>query len=237
MSSKNILYLILARGGSKGLPGKNIKPFCGKPLISWSIETLRAVNHKGDIVLSTDCNMIAKVGKEYGAEVPFIRPDSLASDTSTSMDAINHAIEFLKKENRIYDLLVLIEPTSPLRDTEDIDSAIETLIKSDSGESIVGVAKTECAHPDFLVSIGKEGITKKYVQQNGVKRRQDLEDLYFYEGSFYITKIDSLKRNNGFYHDKTLGFVIPKWKSIEIDDLYDFIMCEALMKAKLDNKL
>lgn len=237
MSNKKILYLILARGGSKGLPGKNIMPFCGKPLISWSIETLKVVKNNGDIVLSTDCEKIAKVGKEYGAEVPFMRPNNLATDTSSSIDVINHAIKFLKKENRVYDILVLIEPTSPLRDPEDIDKAIKTLIESKAGESIVGIGKTECAHPDFLVSIGENNLTKKYIQQDAVKRRQDIEDLYFYEGSFYITTIDSLNRNNGFYHEKTLGFVIPKWKSIEIDDIYDFIMCEALMKAKLDNKL
>lgn len=235
MHSKKILYLILARGGSKGLPGKNIKDFCGKPLISWSIETIKNTQASGDIVISTDSQEIANIAKEYGAEVPFIRPDFLAEDTSTSMDAIFHALEYLESRNRMYDLIVLIEPTSPLREAKDIDNAITTLLESDNGESIVSISKTECQHPDFLISLGENNITKKFIEQKGVKRRQELNDLYFYEGSFYISTIKSLKENKGFYHEKTIGYPLPKWKSLEIDDIYDFVMCEALMKAKLNN--
>ena len=107
---------------------------------------------------------------------------------------------------------------------------------SKKGESIVGVCLTECAHPDFLVRLDANHSIDPYVNKSVAKRRQDIEDLYFYEGSFYISTIQSIIQNEGFYHKKTLGFKIPKWKSLEIDDIYDFIMCESLMKAKLDNK-
>ena len=230
----NVLYIIPARGGSKGLPQKNIKLLCGKPLISWSIETGIASKQKfpGRVLVSTDDSKIADVAVKYGAEVPFLRPDELAQDTTPSMDVVLHAINFFQSKGEEFDLVVMLEPTSPQRDANDIIGAIELLITTPTAESVVGVSQTESAHPAFLVSI-KNGFIFPYGKQAiQVVRRQDIDELFFFEGSMYVSKTESLVKRKSFYHEKTLGYVMPKWKSFEVDDTVDFIIIESLMNAK-----
>lgn len=141
--NKTFLAIIPARGGSKGLPGKNIKELCEKPLIAWSIEAGLRSKCLDEVMVTTDCKNIAGVSKQYGASVPFLRPDELASDTATSFDAIKHTIEYYKNElNKEFDYIVLLEPTSPLRESSDINKAIEVLLDSDA-DSIVGICRTE----------------------------------------------------------------------------------------------
>ena len=231
--NKTFLAIIPARGGSKGLVGKNIKELCAKPLIAWSIESGLKSKYIDEVVVSTDYEEIANIAKEHGANVPFLRPTYLANDTSTSFDAIKHTIEFYKDElNQEFDYIVLLEPTSPLREFEDIDSAIEKLLLS-SAEAIVGICKTEDQNPAFLVHKDNNDFIAGYVDKDmKVKRRQDIEDVYFFEGTIYISKTDMLLKKQTFYHEKTIGYEVPKYKSLEIDDIYDFIMVEAIMKYK-----
>lgn len=229
--NKRILAVIPARGGSKGLPGKNIKMLTGKPLVAWSIEQALASSYIDMVVVSTESPKIASIARRYGAQVPFLRPRELATDKAKSIDVVLHAIDFFESKGNIFDIVVMLEPTSPLRETKDVDRAIEVLISNRTAESIVGIAKVEAVHPAFLVKLEK-GFLRSYLKAFKVLRRQELDDLYFYEGSLYISYSSSLKHRKRFYHNKTLGYIMPKWKSFELDDYTDFIIIESLMKAK-----
>ena len=231
--NKTFLAIIPARGGSKGLPGKNIKELCGKPLIAWSINAGLKSKYLDEIIVSTDYKNIADIAKKHGASIPFLRPDDLASDTATSFDTVKHAIDYYGNElNREFDYVVLLEPTSPLREDSDIDNAIEKLLNS-SADSIVGISKTEDQNPAFLVNKDNKDFVAGYTNKNmKVLRRQDVEDVYFMEGTIYISKVNVLLEEKTFYHQNTIGYEVPKYKSLEIDDLTDFIMVEAMMKHK-----
>ena len=230
---KSFLAIIPARGGSKGLPGKNIKKLHGKPLIAWSIEAGLKSKYLDEVVVSTDYQNITDIAKEYGASVPFLRPDYLASDTATSFDAVKHTIDFYKDElKKEFDYIVLLEPTSPLREVGDIDLAIEKLLNSNA-ESIVGISKTEDQNPAFLINKDKNEYISGYENKDmKVLRRQDINDVYFFEGTIYISEINTLLEKETFYHENTIGYEVPKYKSLEIDDMDDFIMVEAIMNYK-----
>ncbi|MGE5490533.1 MAG: cytidylyltransferase domain-containing protein [Actinomycetota bacterium] len=233
IDGKRVLGLIPARGGSKGLPGKNIRPLCGKPLIAWSIEQGRASACVDAVVVSTDSQEIADVARTYGAEVPFLRPAHLAADTSPTIDAVIHALDFLAAEGREFDIVALLETTSPLRDVSDIDEAVAALVSTPGAESIVGVAQVEGAHPDFLTTMDR-GFLRPYRQVGMVaKRRQELEALFYPEGTIYVSYAESLRRRRSFYHEATLGHVGDRYKAFEIDELCDAIAVEALLAAKL----
>lgn len=231
--NKKILAIILARGGSKGLPGKNIKEICGKPLIAWSINAAKESKFIDKLMVSTDSKEILKISNKYGANVPFLRPDCLSNDLVSSFDALEHAITFCKEElNETYDYIVLLEPTSPLRTSLDIDNAIEKLIKSNA-DSIVGICKTEDQNPAFLIKKDNNDFISSYVNSEMKSiRRQDIEDVFFFEGTIYISRTEVLLDKKTFYHENTIGYEVPKYKSLEIDDIDDFIMVEAIMKYK-----
>lgn len=232
-----VLFIILARGGSKGLPNKNILPLLGKPLIAYSIECGLKSKFCSDLIVSTDDSKIAEVAKLYGAKVPFFRPAHLSNDTAKSADAVLHAIDFQEQIGMTYDLIALLEPTSPLRDTKDIDDGIERLLSHPKAESCVSVTLNESAHPTFLFYKSEDDIINSFMTQDNVIRRQDLQKLYYPEGSFYVVKTDTFKKVHTFYIDHlTLGMELPKWKSFEIDTLEDFIIVEAIMNAKINNQ-
>lgn len=231
IDGKTIIAIVPARAGSKGLPSKNIKLFCGRPLIAWSIEAGLGSQYIDEVMVSSDSEDISNIAREFGANVPFIRPIELASDTATSIDVIRHAINFYSnKLHKKYEYVVLLEPTSPLRTKEDIDNAIRCLVANKQATAIVGVCKTESQNPAFLVKKNTNNFLVSYENSEiKILRRQDINDVYFLEGSVYISETAILLKKDTFYHENTLGFEFPKWKSIEIDDLDDFIMAEALM--------
>jgi CMP-N,N'-diacetyllegionaminic acid synthase len=231
------LTIITARGGSKGIPGKNIKPLLGKPLIGWTIEQAKESENGKNIFVSTDDPGIALVAESFGIKVPFLRPAHLARDTSPSIDSLLHVIEQYEEKNEFFDFIILLEPTSPLRDSRDIDKALQILEDHPEAESIVGVSKVEGAHPAFLVKKSASGMLLPFTDEFKVMRRQDLDELYFFEGSLYISRTSALKEKKTFYHEKTLPYVVPKWKSFEIDDPEDFLIIESLMQAKLNGIL
>lgn len=234
---KNILGLIPARGGSKGLPRKNIKPLLGKPLIAWTIEQALTSKYLDKVVVSTDDKEIADISKKYGADVPFIRPKELAKDNSMTIDVILHVLNWFEKAGQRFDYLALLEPTSPLREKDDIDKCIELLIDNKVGKSIISVSRFECVHPEFNVIIDrKSGFIKKVNGTTKFKilRRQDLTDIYFFDGTIYISEISTLKTIKTFYHEFSIAYVVPRWKSLEIDELSDLICAEALLKFKLN---
>lgn len=230
---KKFIAIIPARSGSKGLPDKNIKILNGKPLIAWSIETALECKYIDEVVVSTDSQKYAGISKEYGANVPFIRPVEYATDTASRKEVIEHTINFYKQNGKKFDYIVFLEPTSPLRTVDDLNIAIEQLMENKNGaESIVGVCELESFHPAFLIKL-QNGFLEflDSNQQSKVLRRQDLETFYFYEGSLYISDVDKYLQKE-FYHNKTIGYVVPRWKSLEIDEIEDFIMIEAIMKYK-----
>ena len=233
----NLLFVIPARGGSKGLPKKNIKQIAGKPLLQWSAEAaLKAAEKLGNskVVLSTDDNDIASLGKALGLEVPFMRPDELSNDTAASIDVVLHALDHYQRDGFNPDYVFMIEPTSPQRDANDLINSFHHLLQKESegAESLVGVCKTESCHPLFLTHL-KNGFLEPYSNKEfKVYRRQEIDSVYFFEGSMYLSKVSSLKGRRSFYHDKTLGYEMQKWKSFEIDDMVDFIVVEQLLIAR-----
>jgi N-acylneuraminate cytidylyltransferase/CMP-N,N'-diacetyllegionaminic acid synthase len=229
IGNARVLGLIPARGGSKGLPGKNIRPLCGKPLIAWTISAAKAASCIDRIVVSTDDAAIAEVARRAGAEVPFRRPSELATDTASSIDVIIHAVDTLAQGGQAFDIVVLLEPTSPLRAASDIDEAVERLIQTGAG-AVVSVCRAVNLHPAFMFHRNTDGRLRPFLdrQPTGL-RRQDIDPVFFLDGTLYVSRVDVLRNKRSFYHEDTVAFEVPKWKSLEIDDVDDFIMVEALM--------
>lgn len=234
---KKNLAIIPARGGSKGLPGKNIRPLLGKPLIAWSIEHAQKSKYVDEIFISTDSQEIADVAEKYGARVPELRPSELARDSAPSSEFIVYTLNKMKNLGKDFDGFILLEPTSPLRDVEDVDMSIERLYENSECESVVGVAMSGTIHPAFMVVKGNDGYLEALDPEHSTLRRQDLPEVYFFEGTVYVSKVDAYLEKRTFFHDRTLPYIVPEWKSHEVDDLVDFTIIEAIMKLKEDGYL
>jgi len=235
LSENTLLAIVPARAGSKGLPGKNKRIFCGKPLLQWSVENAIASSSVTKVIVSTDSEEIAEIACACGAEVPFLRPENLASDTSTSVDVILHAVDFLEDEGERFSYVVLLEPTSPLRKAEDIDDAFQLLCNYSEAESIVSVSRTEGHHPAFLMKKTASGFLQPFCSSLQPIRRQDISPVFFLDGTLYISRTQALRNKKSFYHELTLGYEVPKYQSFEIDDEDDFIICEALYRYRFKN--
>lgn len=233
--NKKILAIIPARSGSKGLKNKNVKLLNGKPLVSWPIMAAQKSKYIDKIVVSTNSSNIAKISLKYGANIPFLRPKHLSTDKAKSFDVIKNMLNFFQKKNELYDYIILLEPTSPLTTSDDIDKALRLLIQNSvKADSIVGIGQVASSHPNFCVFLNSKNFInpmqdKKYL----IKRRQDISKLYFYDGSLYASSTEILLKEKSFYHKRTMGFVFPKYKNYEIDDIYDFLCVQALIKQNL----
>lgn len=186
-------------------------------------------------MISTDDAEFAEIAKQAGADAPFLRPAELASDTAPSFAFIEHAIDTLAAAGDTYEYFVLLEPTSPLTEASDIDAALEALDgRRADADAIVGVTPIVNTHPAFAVRLEDSGLIRPYSAPNFAEmpRRQDITPLYCPEGTLYISKIDALRRERGFYHARTLPYVTPRYKSFEVDDLVDFICIEALFAQR-----
>ena len=231
---KTFLAIIPARGGSKGLPGKNIKELCGKPLIAWSIDTGLKSKYIDELIVSTDYQDIADIAKEYGANVPFLRPTYLSSDMATSFDTLKHTIDFFKnKFNKEYDYIILLEPTSPLRASDDIDNMIEKIIKHEKKyDSIVSIGEAH-EHPSIMKKIVNQNSLDSYCENLELKsRRQDNDIAYFPYGVAYIVETEVFLDEKTFYTMKNTFFEIQRYQCYEIDDIFDFLAIENIMKYK-----
>lgn len=230
IENKKILAIIPARSGSKGLLNKNIINLNNKPLIYWPIQAAKKSKYVDNAILSTDSKKIQKIGLKIGIDSPFIRPKKISRDKTPSFDVIKHAIDFFSKKNIFFEYIVLLEPTSPLTTYKDLDLAIKKLHHNRAkADSIVSVSENINHHPIFNVIIKKSGLINKY-EKKPLKRRQDLNKIYFFDGSLYISKLNAYIKKKTFYHSKTLAFIVPKWKSFEIDDQVDLICVNAIMK-------
>lgn len=231
MTVENIrlLAVIPARGGSKRLVGKNVLELSGKPLIAWTIQA--ALNSKfiDRVVVSTDDIKIANISKQYGADIPFIRPDFLSTDTATSMDTLLHTVNILNDLGDCYDYLILLQPTSPLRTEEHIEAAIDLLIEKNAN-SIVSVCEVD--HPsEWINTIPSDLSMDNFINnEQRSKRSQDFQKEYRINGAIYLSKISVLIDKLTFFTKDSYAYIMDKESSIDIDDEYDYRLCEFYME-------
>ena len=225
---KKILALIPARGGSKGIKGKNIIPLAGKPLIAYTIEAALNSKYIDSVIVSTDNQEIAETAKIFGAEVPFMRPLELAGDKAKTIEAVLHALRELNEHEKFFDVLTLLQPTSPLRNTEDIDSAIETFF--DKGKKgLVSISPAEDS-PILIRSIDSQGKMSRLLNLNSTCRRQDMPEYFRVNGSIYINNVSEININTSF-HDNPVPFIMTKEHSLDIDEPKDLILAEYYIDA------
>jgi CMP-N,N'-diacetyllegionaminic acid synthase len=230
-NNKRIIGIIPARGGSKGLPGKNIKMLCGKPLIAWSIEAGSRSRYLDEVMVTTDSKEIAEVSRKNGAVVPFLRPPELALDHSTTFEAVEHALEHYDKNlGRTFDYIVLLEPTSPLREKDDIDNMIEKLLVDENRyDSIVSIGEVH-EHPSIMKKIDGDFLVSFCEELEQKTRRQDNQPAYFPYGVAYIIKTGVFLKEKTFYSTRNTYYKIKRYQNYEIDDMYDFLSIENIMK-------
>lgn len=224
-----VLGLINARGGSKGIPRKNIKLLNNKPLIAWTISAALKSKNLSKVIVSTDDEEIAEISKKHGAEVPFIRPDFLATDKSLQIDCIKHAVAFLEENEEFYDYIMVLQPTVPLRNSDDIDAAIN-VAKNTQVDSVISVCDVGGKHPlTYYEKISNLSI-KPIISSNkkGVLR-QDFKEVYWRNGAIYLIQRDTLIKKNSLYGD-TIGYCeMPEERSFNVDSLFDWNVLESFV--------
>lgn len=227
LKGKTFLVVIPARGGSKRLPRKNILPLAKKPLIAWSIEAALKSKYVDKVIVTSDDDEIISVAKQFGSNT-IKRPDKLASDTATSFDAIKHTIENLNR----HDYIVLLQPTSPLRTTEQIDEAIE-LLESKKADAIVSVCEMDHS-PLWSNTLTKDGNMNQFIRDEVKnKRSQDLEPYYRLNGAIYICKTDKFLREESFFlKENIFAYKMDRESSVDIDEKIDFKLAELLKTEK-----
>ena len=229
----NILGIIPARGGSKGVIGKNQKILSGKPLIQYTIETA-LLSNLSDVIVSTDDENIAAISRALGIKVPFIRPAEFASDNAESIDVAIHALEFMQeKKFKNYDAVMLLQPTTPFRRFEDINNAIDLLINSNDADSVISVVDVEGHHPARMKYIS-DGILidPPYCEKVENQNRQELDKMYIRNGAIYLTKSDVIL-NRSYKGNKCMALLMPNSRSINIDTETDFKLAEWIFKNEI----
>lgn len=230
---RRILGVVPARGGSKGLPRKNVKALLGKPLIVWTIEQAKESKYLDRVIVSTDDEVIADISIKHGASVPFLRPRELATNDAKVIDVLIHAIDSLETNGDSYDLTMLLQPTSPLRISEDIDCAIELLFAR-KAQTIVSVCETE-HHPYGANTLPADGNMQNFLKPEVInKNRQELPTFYRINGAIYLAYCDYLKTRKTLFGNETYAYVMPRERSIDIDSQIDLEFAEYLLKVKKD---
>ncbi len=226
------IALIPARGGSKGLPRKNIRLLGGKPLIAWTIEAAIQSVCFTHVVVSTDDPEITEISKSFGAEVPFQRPPELASDTAKSINVIIHAVEFFEEQGVNFQELALLQPTSPLRNAVDIERAVTVFNEKKAasrGRAVVSVCQSEHS-PLWMNTIAEDLSMADFLSKNIANLgRQSLKQYYRINGAIYLANIEYLKENNGFFGPKTYAYIMPQERSVDIDTELDLKFAEFLL--------
>lgn len=229
-NGKKILAIIPARSGSKGIVNKNIKDINGKPLLAYSIEAALQSKIFDCIIVSTDSEIYAQISRNFGAEVPFLRPESLSGDTISNMDVIKHTILQLKESGRCFDYFVVLQPTSPLRDENDILGAVSLLFDK-KANSVVSVCKAE--HSPLWTNTLDESLSMDcFVSTNNNKRRQDLPTFYRLNGAIYICEVDYFEKYGDYYKENSFAYIMNLKKSVDIDTDLDFMFAELILKSK-----
>ncbi len=229
-NGKSFLALIPARGGSKGIPRKNITEVNDKPLIQYTIDEAKASHYLDKIIVTTDDDEIAAISKRCGAEVPFMRPKKLATDEAKTIDSIIHALEMLEASGERYDYLVLLQPTQPLRKGWHIDEAIELIVHRKE-DSLVSISKVK-EHPILIRTLDPNGKVKNLFDVNSTVRRQDFPDYYKVNGAIYINRINKGLSKKASLNDNKLAYIMQPEFDLDIDEPEDL----ALLKYKLDKR-
>jgi len=217
--TKRVLSIIPARGGSKGLPRKNIIDLAGKPLIAWTIEASLDSKYITKTIVSSDDKEILDIANNYGAEI-IKRPDDLASDSATSEVVVKHVIDYLESTGEVFDIVVLLQPTSPLRSYKDIDSAFEAMFDSNA-TAIISTCKFNNKILKTFIKGSNEFLKGVSNNKYPFMRRQDLPSVYMPNGAIYIINVKSFREKDSFLTNKTLNYVMPQDRSIDIDILAD----------------
>lgn len=225
-----VLGLVPARGGSKGVPGKNIRRLGGKPLLQYTAEAAQAANLLSRVVLSTDSEEIAEMGRACGLEVPFLRPSELAEDSTPTLPVVQHAITWLENRGTRFDAICLLQPTSPMRRPEDIDGCIR-LLETTGADSAVTMRAVPPEHnPHWVYFQNGDGLLRLSTgEQEPISRRQELPPAFHREGSVYVTRRDVLMEMNSLYGKKLAGYVVDAEDSVNIDTLADWERAEAVI--------
>ncbi|HUO56392.1 MAG TPA: acylneuraminate cytidylyltransferase family protein [Candidatus Paceibacterota bacterium] len=224
---EQVVCIIPARGGSKGIPGKNKKPFNGKPLVAHAIQAAKQSDYIDRIIISTDDEQIARIGERYGAEVPVMRPKKYAGDASPTLDSVLHMIDHLRKNGFAPGISVLVQPTSPLVTSADIDACIESL--SSRIDACVSVCEVS-ERPEAMYFI-KAGKVVEFLKEQLDAPRQKLPTLHRLNGAVYVTRVAALRKYGFIVPGKTRALVMPKERSVDIDDMLDFEIAEFIMQT------
>ncbi|MCG6167602.1 acylneuraminate cytidylyltransferase family protein [Leptospira sp. FAT2] len=228
LANQKVLAIVPARAGSKRIPNKNTVEIEKKPLIVWSLEAAKKSRYIDKIVISTDDPKIISIAKEIGIEIPFIRPKELSEDSTPTIDVLKHVIQFMRERGEVFDLIILLQPTSPLRTHEDIDAALEEML-SKSANSIISV--NEMDHPVEWINTLPSDLSMVNFLKNKEKRSQEYLKQYRLNGAIYISKtLPLLEQNTFFQSEKTYAFIMEPDKSIDIDTPYDLKIASLLLK-------
>jgi len=229
----NILGVIPARGGSKSVPRKNISLLLGRPLIAYTIAAAQNSQRLTRFLVSSDDEEIIAVAKKYGAPVPFVRPDNLATDQAPTLPVVQHAIQWLETEHNFrFDYVVLLQPTTPLRTAADIDAVIEKLVNT-GADSVVSVCDVDAYHPARMRRIvGDQLVELPIKEPKEMARRQDLEPIYIRNGAVYAVRREVVMEQNSMIGVISRPYVMPVEQSVNIDSPMDMLVAQYLMKAE-----
>jgi CMP-N,N'-diacetyllegionaminic acid synthase len=227
-----VLGVIPARGGSKGVPRKNIRMLAGKPLLAYTIECARAARSLERVILSTEDEEIAEVGRRWGVEVPFLRPVELAQDDTPTLPVIQHAVRFLEERGERFDAVMILQPTSPLRSPEDIDGAVG-LMEQTGCDSVIAFVEVGEHHPARMKMVDEtlRVSDPPFAEEVEGMPRQMLPRLYLRAGSVYLTRTSVLMKTNRISGDDCRAWIVPPERAVNIDTEFDFVVAEALLKT------
>jgi CMP-N,N'-diacetyllegionaminic acid synthase len=225
-----VLGIIPARGGSKTVPRKNIKDLAGKPLIAWTIEAAKASNLTRTI-LTTDDEEIANVGRQFGVDVPFMRPAELATDLANAVPVMQHALRECEKTDGEYDAIMMLQPTAPMRTTGDINKALEMLMNDKSIDAVISLTRA-AEYPERMKYLDEDGniVDPPFCEAYENQPRQELRQVYEKNGAIYLTRRDVILNRNSFKGSKCKALLVTEQRSVNIDTPFQFMIAEMLMK-------
>jgi CMP-N,N'-diacetyllegionaminic acid synthase len=228
INGKKVLAVITARGGSKGLPGKNIRPLGGRPLIAWSIWAAKESQVVDRVIVSTDDPAIAEAARAAGGEVPFMRPEELARDDTPSEPVVLHALAELEEG---YDYVVLLQPTSPFRRAEDIDNAVRLCQQMRAAACVaVSLAKQS---PWWTFTLDEESRLSRILPEIPGRRRQDMPKVYYPNGAVFVAEAARFRAQPTFYPEDIVGYPMPPERALDIDTKLDFLIAETMLREGL----
>jgi len=229
-----ILAVIPARGGSKGIPRKNIKLLCGKPLLAYTADAALSSKYICRTILSTEDEEIASTGRALGLDVPFMRPVDLAQDNTPSLPVFQHALNaLLQTENYKSDIVVILQPTSPLRLTNHIDEALEIFLNSDADSLVSIVDVPHNMNPYSVMRLSSDGYLSNFIEYDELNNLRQLKPSFVARNgaAIYICKAENILKNGSLYGDKTLGYLMNRFESIDIDDEFDWYVAESILRS------